>query len=174
MLYIFGGLPGSGKSTLSQYLAREQQAVYLRIDTIEQALRDAGQLLQGPEGYMAAYAVAADNLRQGWGVVADSVNPLAVTRTAWRNVAAQLSASFVEIEVICSDAAEHKHRVETRAVEINGFELPTWDDVVGREYEPWDETHVVIDTAGQTVEQSIAALQQALAAAIYQSTPSSK
>src|ERR1051325_4434191 len=51
MLYIFGGLPGTGKSTLSQHLAREQRAVHLRIDTIEQALREAGCLVNGPEGY---------------------------------------------------------------------------------------------------------------------------
>lgn len=162
MLYIFGGLPGAGKSTLSKTLAREQQAVYLRIDTIEQALRDSGQTAHGPEGYMVAYTIAADNLRLGRSVVADSVNPLAVTRTAWREVAARLSVPFVEIEVICSDAAEHKHRVETRAAEISGFALPTWDEVVQREYERWDEAHVVIDTAGRTVEQSIAALRQAI------------
>ena len=65
MLYIFGGLPGAGKSALSRSLARARQAVYLRIDTIEQAMRDGGCRLQGPEGYMVAYAAAADNLRLG-------------------------------------------------------------------------------------------------------------
>jgi hypothetical protein len=33
---------------------------------------------------------------------------------------------------------------------------------VRRAYEPWDAAHLVIDTAGQTVEQSVAALQHAL------------
>lgn len=162
MLYIFGGLPGAGKSTLSRYLARERQAVYLRLDTIEQTLRDGGCRVQGPEGYMVAYALAADNLRVGLSVVVDSVNPLTVTRAAWRAVAAQATAPFIEIEVVCSDATEHRHRVETRTIDITGFQLPTWDDVVQRAYEPWDTARVVIDTAGQTVEQSIAALRQAL------------
>ena len=35
MLFIFGGLPATGKSELARYLARERSAVYLRIDTIE-------------------------------------------------------------------------------------------------------------------------------------------
>ena len=38
MLLIFGGLPASGKSTISQCIAREFQAVYVRVDSIEQAL----------------------------------------------------------------------------------------------------------------------------------------
>jgi predicted kinase len=38
MLIIFGGLPGVGKTTLAKAVAREWEAVYLRVDTIEQAL----------------------------------------------------------------------------------------------------------------------------------------
>ena len=80
VLFIFGGLPGTGKSELSRYLSRRLGAVYLRIDTIEQGLRDGGRGVKGPEGYVAAYGVAADNLRLGLDVVADSVNPLQLTR----------------------------------------------------------------------------------------------
>jgi predicted kinase len=43
-LYIFSGLPGSGKSSLAKLLACERHAVYLRIDTIEQGLREPFQL----------------------------------------------------------------------------------------------------------------------------------
>jgi len=39
-LFIFSGLPGTGKTTLSRQLAQHVGAAYLRIDTIEQALRD--------------------------------------------------------------------------------------------------------------------------------------
>ncbi|MBI3799166.1 MAG: AAA family ATPase, partial [Deltaproteobacteria bacterium] len=34
ILYIFSGLPGSGKTTLAQRVAPRVTAVYLRIDTI--------------------------------------------------------------------------------------------------------------------------------------------
>ena len=40
MLIIFSGLPGSGKSTIARALAQQLGAVYLRIDTIEQAIRE--------------------------------------------------------------------------------------------------------------------------------------
>ncbi len=163
MLYIFGGLPGTGKSTLAQHLARARQALHLRIDTIEQALREQGIPINGPEGYVIAYRVAADNLRAGVPVVADSVNPIAVTRAAWRDVAIQAGVPFVEIEVICSNAAEHRARVETRVTDIAGLRLPTWTEVVERAYEPWDTAHLVIDTAGRTVDESVATLDYRLA-----------
>jgi predicted kinase len=162
MLYIFGGLPGTGKSALSKRLTREKNAVYLRIDTIEQALREAGISVDGPEGYVTAYRIAEDNLRLGRVVVADSVNPLEITRSAWRNVAARAGMPFAEIEVICSDEVEHRSRVEERSPDIPGFKLPSWEDVVNREYERWDEAHLVIDTARQTVEQSFTVLTNSL------------
>jgi predicted kinase len=162
MLYIFGGLPGTGKSALSQRLAREKKAVYLRIDTIEQALREAGVPVGGPEGYITAYRIAEDNLRLGSIVVADSVNPLEITRSAWRSTAKQAGLPFVEIEVICSDELEHRGRIEGRTSDILGFKLPTWKEVVDRVYEPWNEEHLVIDTAGQRLERSFAVLVDSL------------
>jgi predicted kinase len=163
MLYIFAGLPGAGKSTLARHLARERQAVHLRIDTIEHALREVGSPITGPEGYAVAYRLAEDNLRLGLSVVADSVNPLQVTRAAWRDVARRAGVPFVEIEVVCSDPAEHRRRVESRRADIPGFILPSWEAVANREYEPWDTQPVVVDTAGQTPQRSVAAMQQALA-----------
>ena len=162
MLYIFGGLPGTGKSTLAQHLARDTGAVYLRIDTVEQALREVGSLVGGQEGYIVAYRIASDNLLLGLSVLADSVNPLQITRAAWRDVAMRAGAFFFEIEIICSDQAEHRYRVESRSRDIPGIKLPTWDQVVNRLYEPWDAEHIVIDTAGKTVQQSYEMLQQVL------------
>src|SRR5215472_82988 len=88
---VFAGLPGVGKTTLSLELARQIDAVYVRIDSIEQALRDPGLITGSWEdfGYRIGYAVASDNLRVGRSVVADSVNPLPVTRSARAAVASQ-------------------------------------------------------------------------------------
>ena len=64
-LFIFSGLPASGKTTLAQQLAAELKAVHLRIDTIEQAIRDLCDFQVEGEGYRLAHRVAADNLRLG-------------------------------------------------------------------------------------------------------------
>ena len=162
MFYICAGLPGTGKSTLSQRLARELGALHLRIDVIEHAMSEAGLVVDGPQGYLVGYALAEHNLSLGLSVVADSVNPLRITRQAWRAAAQRAGAPFVEIEFICSDPIEHRRRVETRPNEIAGFTLPDWEAVVKRQYEPWDQAHIVIDTAGQTEQHSYAALLAAL------------
>lgn len=154
MLFIFGGLPGTGKSELSIHLARKIGAIHLRIDTIEQALRMEGMTEIGPKGYVVAYNIAADNLRLGLSVVADSVNPLTLTRNAWRDVALHIDVAFQEIEVICSDQDEHRNRIESRQSSIPGLKLPTWQDVVTRDYESWQGDRLVIDTAGQTPDES--------------------
>jgi predicted kinase len=162
MLYIFGGLPGTGKSTLAAALAQELKAVYLRVDVVEQAMRTAGITLNGPEGYMVCYGLAEQNLRLGLDVIADTVNPIAITREAWREVAEAAGIPFVEIEVICSDEQEHKERVQTRATDIPGFTLPTWEEVAHRHYEVWDRERIVIDTAHQTVAESYRSLRKRL------------
>ena len=154
MLIALGGRPAVGKSTLAMSLARRIGAVHLRVDTIEQAIRNAGLALSGPEGYLAARDLAEDNLRIGHAVIVDSVNPVASTRDYWRKTATKLTVELVEIEVVCSDRHEHRRRVESRVSDIPGLVLPTWQQVLDRQYEPWKNAHV-IDTAGRTLEDTL-------------------
>jgi len=161
LLIIFSGLPGTGKSAIASELARRLDAVYLRIDSIEQAIRDSGVAAEplNDAGYRVAYIVAENNLRLGRTVIADSVNPLAITRDAWLAVAGRASARAVEIEVKCSDPVEHRRRVETRTTDIPGLQVPAWHDVLAREYQPWDRDHLVLDTAVNSVGQCVEMIQ---------------
>jgi hypothetical protein len=62
------------------------------------------------------------------------------------------SARMVEIEVVCSDLALHRQRVESRSPDIDGLKLSTWGEVVSRPYEPWDREHLVLDTADRLLD----------------------
>jgi len=150
MLYIFSGLPGTGKSTLSQLVARQLKAVYLRIDTIEQGLRELCSFDVQGEGYRLAYRIASDNLRLGLSVVADSCNPIELTRREWEQVACDARADYVNIEIICSDTTEHRLRAEARVAEVSGLKLPTWSEIEDREYHGWTVDRVIVDTAARS------------------------
>jgi predicted kinase len=77
------------------------------------------------KSYRVAYALAEDNLKAGLTVIADSVNPDAMTRDAWRAVARRANVRAIDIEIVCSDVEEHRRRVESRTSDIQGFTLPT-------------------------------------------------
>ena len=158
MLIIFGGLPGTGKSTISKQIAKQLHAIYLRVDTVEQAFKRASKASSdsvGSEGYMICYALAADNLCLGLHVVADSVNPIALTRHDWQQVAKEANTQFIEVEMICSNAQEHQNRIETRKADIIGHSLPTWQDVLNRDYEPWATKSFTIDTSKHSIDESV-------------------
>lgn len=162
VLYIFAGLPGSGKTTLARKVAKELRAAYLRIDTIEQGMRDLCSFPVQGEGYRLAYRLAKDILSTGVSVVADQCNPLILTRDEWELVARELDSKFMNIEVLCSDLSEHKRRVETRMSNIVGLRLPTWGDVESREYHAWDRDRIVIDTAGKSEDEAFCELLNAI------------
>lgn len=162
MLYIFSGLPATGKSELSKYLSSRLGAVYLRVDSVEQTLKDNGFAVTEGQGYEVAYKIALDNLKLGLSVVADSVNPQPVTREAWRNIAKKAGCKYGDIEIICSDKEEHKRRVESRISDVEGLQLPSWKDVINRDYRKWSDERIVIDTANKSIAESQKEIKQVI------------
>lgn len=168
MLISFSGLPGVGKSSVARLLAQRLKAVWLRIDSLEQALVRSGVIDRdhlGPAGYYAGYAAALDNLRLGRIVLADCVNPLALTRNAWRDVAREAGVGLLEVEIVCSDARMYRARVEGRKCRIPGLLLPDWRAVREREYEVWERAPLVLDTAALSPGEAVEAICRAARAA---------
>jgi predicted kinase len=169
MLIVFSGLPGTVKTTIAKGLAATLGAVYVRVDTIEQALHDSPDFARdvGRTGYLIAYELAASNLGLGGTVVVDCVNPVMESRRAWRDISARSSAPLVNIQVICSDVTEHRRRVETRQLDIPGLTPPTWQSVMNHEYAPWDKAPFTGDTAIDSPAEALAAIVEHIS--VYES-----
>ncbi|MEI8656430.1 AAA family ATPase [Vibrio sp. Hal054] len=162
VLYIFSGLPVSGKSTLAKLLAAKTRSVYLRIDTVEQGLRELCNFKVEGEGYRLSYRIIRDNLELGINCISDSCNPIELTRLEWQEIATSVGAKFVNVEVSCSDGREHEVRVNTRKNEVPNLKLPNWQQVQNRHYEAWKTDVIKIDTAGKSIETSFAELTEKL------------
>lgn len=161
-LIAVAGLPGVGKTALARGVADRLGATFLRIDTIESAIATTlHPFRDNPVGYVVAARVAADQLRSGRRVVADAVNGLQIVRDLWAGVARECGVALHWVEVICSDQAEHRRRVESRSAEMPGHEIPTWQQVLDRDWDPFVEPHLVIDNLGDPqrhIEAVVAAL----------------
>jgi predicted kinase len=164
VLISFSGLPGVGKTTVARSLAQEIGAAYIRVDSIEAALKNSSLQIHPAEdaGYLAAVAVAKDNLVHGLDVVADTVNPIELTRRLWADATSACHARLLNVEIVCSDQAEHRRRVETRRSDIAGLDLPDWKRVQSRGYDAWTGSPVVLDTSKLSVNDCVKRILHAL------------
>ena len=149
-LIVLAGLPGTGKSTVARSLMDRVAGIWLRVDTVEAGLLKAG-IPRSFETGLAAYVVAADiartHLQLGRDAIIDAVNGVEEARSMWRELATECHARRYVIETVCSDEAEHRRRVESRADPTPPLPAPTWAQVRSRDYRPWDEPTLTWDTA---------------------------
>lgn len=155
ILVALSGLPGVGKTTLAKELAAQVKAVHLRVDSVESALKNSVLQIDPAEdaGYLAIASVAVDNLLLGFDVIADTVNPIEITRNLWARTADSGSAHLLNVEVVCSDQVLHRYRVEARESDIQGLVVPDWQKVSDRKFDPWKEDRLVVDTSIDEVKE---------------------
>ncbi len=138
-LIIFAGLPGTGKTTLARKLSSELHYFYLRVDCIEAPFSTyypkAGE---NGEGYDALINLAYENLLLGHHVIIDTVNPLHISREMFNQLKENTKSRTVQFELKIKNQTIHKTRVEKRKSDVEGLKIPTWDDVITREYEEWN------------------------------------
>jgi predicted kinase len=161
-LIVLSGLPGSGKSIVAERLSAALSLPVVSIDPIEAAMWRAGipHAMTGIAAYEVARAAAEENVRLGISIVVDAVNPVEAAREMWRSLAREQGARLLVIECVCSDTQLHRQRIENRTRNIPGMAEVTWERVEERrrEYEPWVDNRLVLDTAQDVAGTSGAAI----------------
>lgn len=162
-LIALAGLPGTGKTSIAQALTRRTGAVLLRIDAIDAAIWQVDPAREGQgESYLIAGAIAVSNLGLGLSVISDCVNPWPVTRDVFQTAATQAGARHLGVELICSDPVEHRRRVQSRISDLPGFRVPSWPEVLARDYLPWGDADLQIDTARTSINDAVTRIAEAL------------
>ncbi len=154
-LILFSGLPGTGKSTLAEALAKDLGVPVLAKDWLEATLlrcelKPAKQEKSlGFAGYELLTVLAERQLMFGQSVILDSVAASQSIRRTWLQLAEQYKANCRVIECICSDEALHRLRLEGRQRNIPGWHELEWSEVerVKGYYSPWDGQRLVLDMA---------------------------
>lgn len=168
---LVAGVPGAGKTTLAEGLARELRAAVVSMDWQLGALTPFRVLSDENIDALAEMVVIAPLARQlqlGLDAVLDATGHDVESRDRYRRVAEGIGARFVGVECVCTDPDLHRTRVEARDRGIPGWR-PTvpWEHVrrmLGK-WEAWPEADLVLDSAKQDPETSLKQVLAAVAAA---------
>jgi predicted kinase len=161
-LIIVSGLPGAGKSTVAEGIARELGIPVFAKDWLEATLLRSGLGQRtdlktlGFAGYELLTVLAERQLMLGQSVILDSVAGTRSIRDTWRGLSERYEARWRVIECICSNELLHRARLKDRRRGIPGWHELEWSEVerVKQYYLPWEEEHLALDMA-QPFEENL-------------------
>lgn len=153
-LIVFSGLPGTGKSSLTEAIGRRLGIPVFAKDHLEAAIVRSGMTEQedarqqlGWAGYELLTSLAERQLRMGQSAILDSVASTTTIRNAWRAQAHAFGADWRVVECVCSDATVHQARLIGRKRGIRGWRELDWAEVerVRTYYQAWTDDRLVVD-----------------------------
>jgi hypothetical protein len=152
MLLVFGGVPGSGKSTVSERVGAALGVPVFALDWLLGALTPFGlrhhRDLMGLGGELLT-TLAYRELSAGRSAILDTTSEEPAARARWASLAAAAGAAFVPVLCSCTDEALHRERVERRVRGIPGWaDAGDWADASARlaAFPPWPGA-LLVDTA---------------------------
>lgn len=164
-LIIISGLPGTGKTRLSQALASHFQIPLFSKDRLQSRLRAQNLASRNTvDGYLLILDLAEQQLSLGVSAILDGVFPLNGFRQHAAEMAQRHHASFRPTHCLCSDLALWQKRLKTREQNIPDWTPVGWDEVqrLQPEYLPWEKsTTLFLDAVDPFNENLVKAIDWA-------------
>ena len=151
-ILVITGLPGTGKSTLADSIARVVGAPAFSVDWILGAIAPSG-VMDGVERRVVRGlyerllgSLLTRQLMLGQSAVLDCI-ATDDTIEDWSALAHQYNARLVMVECVCSDETVHRSRIEGRTRNIPGWHEIDWNHVefMKNELQPLHVPHLVVD-----------------------------
>jgi predicted kinase len=157
MLYLFCGLPGTGKTTVAKELSSLTGGIILRTDEIRKQILSDPQYTAEEKRlvYDAMYMTAGSMLRAGAVVILDATFHLRKEREAAKEIARKAGSECVVIEVKCDE--ETVRRIIKKRESENDESDADFGvyKKIKKEWEPVSGEHPVIITGKGTSKRQL-------------------
>jgi predicted kinase len=152
---IFSGLPGTGKSTLANRLARELRWPLLCIDDVVGDVPENAGIPFWDSKVAILLDLVNTQLELGLSIIADSVF-MNLDRFHARELARKYDARFLPIYVFVSNENAWRERVTKRYHELNHPDVATWERIQHqrRRFRAWEPGTALFIDSLQPLDQN--------------------